>query len=73
MIHASMPRDVTPSDASNPLDAALRRARELAAIHQQLMVVLRDPVYGLFVLPANDAPDHLEVVASVIPPRGDHL
>jgi hypothetical protein len=68
MIRASMPREATTSQAPNPLDAALVRARELAGIHQQLMVVLRDPVYGLFVLPARDAPDHLEVVASVIPP-----
>ena len=66
-----MPRECTRSDASNPLEAALARARELAAIHQQLMVVLRDPVYGLFVLPAADTPDHLEVVASVMPPGRD--
>ena len=64
-----MPRECTGSDASNSLEAAIVRARELAAIHQQLMVVLRDPVYGLFVLPAADAPDQLEVVASVMPPR----
>ena len=66
-----MPRDGLRSAASNPLEAAVARARQLAAIHQQLMVVLRDPVYGLFVLPAADAPDQLEVLAGVMPPRGD--
>ena len=67
-----MPREV-PSHESRQLEGALARARQFAAIHQQLMVVLRDPVYGLFVLPAIDAPDHLEIVASVLPPRRDRL
>jgi hypothetical protein len=57
-----------PSNESHPLQIALGRARELAGIHRQLMVVLRDPVYGLFVLPAADARDDLEVVAAVLPP-----
>jgi len=66
-----VPRDCIRSDPSKAVDAALIRARQLAAIHRRLMVVLRDPIYGLFVLPAADAPDHLEVVAAVLPPRRD--